>query len=522
MKILGSDYDGTLNFNGMDDKKRQAIARWRSAGNLFVLVSGRHSANVRDLHIQQNFPCDYFIGSNGAVIRNSNNEVVHADCCDPQHLLPLVRFLLELNCPFALVHGAEDWFYVYDRPEQAAKEPACSLETMPPVTYYTQVTTCMPTEEEAVAVAEKVRERFGAWFNPLQNGTSIDIVRSDANKAKGLYALTELVGATHGDVITVGDNINDSDMIREFKSYAMENGVQAIKDLADFVTPGVAELIHRELELAQGLVVHNYKIPSKGIRKKVICHFSDVHLSVQDPLSTPEEAQKARNAAEGWANRRLWFANKYKEPALEAQQQPAEEHFSRLLTLAQEGDAVVMAGDLCEYVSHANLRFLDEKLGSCSVPWMAVCGNHDMAEEIPEGYLLSRAKEPVQVQDLGDLLMVGIDNAKRRITAQQNSRLRELLSTGKPMILAMHIPVMTEDNRELLTDCGEYFQLNHAGADSETLEFNNILRENAPQIVAVLAGHLHFGNVSEIASGLPQYVSSQGILGNINRYEIGE
>lgn len=522
MKIIGSDFDGTLNFGGIDDKKRQAISRWRSAGNLFVLVSGRHSANVRDLHIQQDFPCDYFIGSNGAVIRNDNNEVVHADCCDLRYLKPLIRYMLELDCPAALVHAEQDWFFTYRSMEAADREPACTLETMPPVTSYTQVTTWMPTEEEAVAVAQKIRQRFGQWFNPLQNGTSVDIVRADVNKAKGLLRLMELVGANHEDMITVGDNINDADMIREFRSYAMENGVQAIKDLADFVTPGVAELIQRELESEQGLVVHNYKIPAKGIRKKVICHFSDVHLSAYDSLSIPEETRKAREAAAGWADGRLWFANKYGEPADPEQQKPAGEHFSKLLALSQEGDAVVMAGDLCEYISPANLRFLGTELEHCSVPWLAVCGNHDPAETIPDGFLFSRTKQPVQVLDLEDLLIVGIDNAKRCITAEQNTRLRELLATGKPMILAMHVPVLTEGNRELLTDCGEYFQLNHAGSDRETLEFVNLLRENARQIVAVLAGHLHFQNVSEIAPGLPQFVSSQGILGNINRYEIGE
>lgn len=69
------------------------------------------------------------------------------------------------------------------------------------------------------------------------------------NKAKALTHLLELVGASHADMITVGDNTNDADMIKAFRSYAMENGVQAIKDLADFVTPGVAELIWRELEV---------------------------------------------------------------------------------------------------------------------------------------------------------------------------------------------------------------------------------------------------------------------------------
>ena len=96
-------------------------------------------------------------------------------------------------------------------------------------------------------VAAKVREKFGHIFNPMQNGWNVDIVRAGVNKATGLYRLMELVGAEYGDVITVGDNVNDWDMIKEFRSYAMESGVQAIRELATFVTPGVAELIDREL-----------------------------------------------------------------------------------------------------------------------------------------------------------------------------------------------------------------------------------------------------------------------------------
>ena len=49
------------------------------------------------------------------------------------------------------------------------------------------------------------------------------------------------------DVIAVGDNVNDTDMIRDFYSYAMERGVDSIKDLADHTTETVAELIQKEL-----------------------------------------------------------------------------------------------------------------------------------------------------------------------------------------------------------------------------------------------------------------------------------
>ena len=67
------------------------------------------------------------------------------------------------------------------------------------------------------------------------------------NKAKGLYQLAELVGAEKEDIIAVGDNINDTDMIVEFRSYAMENAVDSIKELADFITPSVTALIEKEL-----------------------------------------------------------------------------------------------------------------------------------------------------------------------------------------------------------------------------------------------------------------------------------
>ena len=38
----------------------------------------------------------------------------------------------------------------------------------------------------------------------------------------------------HGDI---DDNINDTHMIAEFRSYAMENAVQSIKNIANYITP---------------------------------------------------------------------------------------------------------------------------------------------------------------------------------------------------------------------------------------------------------------------------------------------
>ena len=92
-----------------------------------------------------------------------------------------------------------------------------------------------------------IGERFGEYLNPLQNGTCIDIVPLGMDKAQGIYKLLSLVGGEKTDVIAVGDNVNDEAMIKEFRSYAMENGVASIKALADCITVSIEELIEKEL-----------------------------------------------------------------------------------------------------------------------------------------------------------------------------------------------------------------------------------------------------------------------------------
>lgn len=267
-----------------------------------------------------------------------------------------------------------------------------------------------------------------------------------------------------------------------------------------------------------GIVLYTHRIPVPGVQRKILYHFSDIHLAYTDPAEVGSRVMDYDSWAAGWPG----FSRQYGEPWDKAQMKEPAEHLSSLLTLASSGDTIVLTGDLCDKVNETNLSLLEEKLKAVTVPFMAVCGNHDMAHEIPDGYVFSGMNQPVQTLDLGDLLIVGIDNSTRQVTGAQNEQLRRLLSLDKPILLIMHVPVMTEGNRDILLHCGDYFRLNHPDATEETLAFIELLKANAGKIAAVLAGHLHFHNESEIAPGLPQFVTSQGVLGNINRYEIGE
>lgn len=247
MKIIGSDYDGTLNYGGIDENKISAIRKWRDAGNIFALVSGRGPDGVLELYEEKQFGCDYLVANNGAVILTTDGTEIYCAKCDPKLAKPLVKHLFEKGCEWAHVQTN---FYcrVFADEKNCTKEGEYTLENMPDIPYFSQINTQLPTFEESAEVTASVNEFFGDELNPLQNGECLDIVRKDIDKAKGLYKLAEILSAKKDDIIAVGDNINDTHMIAEFRSYAMENAVDSIKELADFITPGVAELIEKEME----------------------------------------------------------------------------------------------------------------------------------------------------------------------------------------------------------------------------------------------------------------------------------
>lgn len=245
MKIIASDYDGTLNHGGIDDKKREAIKRWRRAGNLFGLVSGRGADDLLEFPEKNNFECDFLLASSGAVILKTDGTILAESRCSGDLAKPLLKFILENGCVWASIHTG--FKCIMDERDDECFEGKFTYETLPDIPYFNQISTFQPDCEAAERLCNAIRERFGTCLNPLRNGACIDIVSAEMNKAQGLYKLLEITGAAYDDMITVGDNINDFHMIAEFRSYAMENAVQSIKDIADFETPGIAELIEKEL-----------------------------------------------------------------------------------------------------------------------------------------------------------------------------------------------------------------------------------------------------------------------------------
>ncbi len=247
MRIIASDYDGTLNHKGITAEKINAIEKWRESGNLFVLVTGRGAEDALKIRDEKPFPCDYILSQNGAVIMNSDGNVLCHKVCNAEISKPFLEEIFKLGCLWGCVHSDKEFFYVYADVKKAKENKAYTIENMPEIPFVTQINTALKSFDEAQNVTLHIKNKFSGELNPLQNGNCIDIVPFGMDKAEGIYMLLDIVGGTKDDVIAVGDNINDAAMIKEFYSYAMENGVDYIKSIANHTTEGVTELIKKEL-----------------------------------------------------------------------------------------------------------------------------------------------------------------------------------------------------------------------------------------------------------------------------------
>lgn len=97
-------------------------------------------------------------------------------------------------------------------------------------------------------MAAKIREKYGDKVNPLQNWWCVDIAPFGVDKATGIRQLCAHYGVAEGEVIAVGDNLNDMAMIEAFYSYAMAHGNEGLKAKAAHTTASVTDMILRELE----------------------------------------------------------------------------------------------------------------------------------------------------------------------------------------------------------------------------------------------------------------------------------
>ena len=195
-------------------------------------------------------------------------------------------------------------------------------------------------------------------------------------------------------------------------------------------------------------------------------------------------------------------------------------------------DAFLIAGDGVDYFGDANAELMKDRLTALrneGIPTLYAYGNHEGAsyrEQIPDYrayyYLYTdlMGDDPsFQVMDLGDLILVSVEDSTRQITEGQLEKMKAVCAVAKEreisVILLMHVPIYCDEIApRVLKIWGPSFMIGSMAEDSPIVHaFCDLVKAEDTPIAAVLAGHIHFSQKGFVAPRRMQYVSAPAFEG---------
>ncbi len=235
----------------------------------------------------------------------------------------------------------------------------------------------------------------------------------------------------------------------------------------------------------------------KGVEGEYTFLFlTDSHVVIPDDGASQQEQQYAQE-------RQGMFRNK--EGVLSAEQFPEWIQYANEMKV----DAVLLGGDIIDSPSDANVEWLQEQLSQLEMPYLYVPGNHDwtypweyMSDYGIENYLpklapMMQGNTAIQSMEIGELLLVGVDNSRSQVLPEAISRYEELLALEKPVILVNHVPYAAETLLPKAWEAWGSPTVLGGGDDraiwpnDTSLYFMELTMAADSPVELVLAGHVH-------------------------------
>ena len=233
LRAVFLDIDGTL--MGKNPKALEEnlsiIQKVRSLGHKVLINTGRATSYMpRELNLQKNF--DGVVSGAGAIVR-LDGKVLFKKLMS----FEIVRKACELfaDSPILSVLEGEENIYYFSKAE-IDYENWVRLDKN---NYRDIVTPDIAVEKFTILgeISKEVCEVIGEECLSIQHPAYGEIIRHDCSKASAMQIVADSLGIPLSQCVAMGDSMNDFDMIKAAGvSVAMDNAIDEIKAIADFVT----------------------------------------------------------------------------------------------------------------------------------------------------------------------------------------------------------------------------------------------------------------------------------------------
>lgn len=248
MKILATDYDNTLKRKKVTKQDLASIARFRQAGNLFGIVTARSINMIKTSLKYYHVEYDFIVGINGGIILNNKNEVLAHQLIDHQTALNIIDDLLLFDNDFCgFCDGIRYTRLAFKKkPYNFVRAFIFGLKATKrkKILRNEKIASFFVLNDDRQLV-KPVYDHFSSKYdniNVFLNGDQIvDISAQGVSKSAAVAFLADHYQADY--VYTIGDSMNDVDMIEDFNGFAVSTAEDKIKAIAKRVFNDFDELI---------------------------------------------------------------------------------------------------------------------------------------------------------------------------------------------------------------------------------------------------------------------------------------
>ena len=262
IKLVMVDVDFTL----LDAKKQcsqeniAAITRLNQKQIKFGIASGRTLFNLKRVlpTWQLNDKVDFLIGSNGAEIFDMRQNQLYQNCFLKKEVIwDIYATIIASKLDVSICVYEDDYLATNHLTTEYLQRTQATALKQKVINYQEYVTKALA---KVIVVANPlVIDKLIAYLDTLEikdyryfksQPMMLEVTNPSLSKSYGVKLAGELLGLEANEIMTIGDNDNDIEMVRDFQGVAMANATNKVKEVATYHTTsceesGVAHIINK-------------------------------------------------------------------------------------------------------------------------------------------------------------------------------------------------------------------------------------------------------------------------------------
>ena len=240
-KLIFIDYDDTIRKSdgSVSNRVKEAILKHKNIGNIIVIATSRPRYQAIDISKSVNGSC-YIVSSNGAEIYDyKNNEVLYLESIDEDIVLKLIDYAYLYDV--RLILSDSDIDYVtknpYNENQVILDKEMIKGKKIKQCMFIDQNVDGVLKIKNIVKSIDKVSIVNEISVNDTYYEKWFSVGSNNASKGNALEFLSNYLGISINDTISIGDDYNDISMfLKSGFSVCVANGVDEVKSHVNYVT----------------------------------------------------------------------------------------------------------------------------------------------------------------------------------------------------------------------------------------------------------------------------------------------